>query len=419
MIPFQSSKQQYRCNTTRQNPKNRECDGLLRLAAVCVELSKHMQTIRTGLCLVASLLFVSCKTSKPAPVRASTSISLDKTAVKLGDEIRINLTRPLQGWSGEATINTFRATLPIDSQNNVVRATRENGFSTLAPTEICVALKDAAGRDVTVSNRCVRVSVSSPLYHLQPESGSVSSSGGSGRIEVEAPPQEEVNLGNVPDWITAAKVPKLGVDEIRYEVAENPSYKVRSAAIMIGDARFELTQWGSPYVSIPFTADFTTVPIAVWELVGSELKIGKSHDAPPEWVLDDQPNQNATVAVSRDGPSGKSALIVERPLNSHYAWMTMVCLPGIRTEDGGKYTVSVWLKAEFAAQIGLEFGQRTDPHDNCGLFQLVDAGTDWKQVKAHFKASGRNCGADNNRFMIQAGRVLGKLWISGFTLTKE
>jgi hypothetical protein len=99
--------------------------------------------------------------------------------------------------------------------------------------------------------------------------------------------------------------------------------------------------------------------------------------------------------------------------------MTMVCLPGIRTEDGGKYTVSVWLKAEFAAQIGLEFGQRTDPHDNCGLFQLVDAGTDWKQVKAHFKASGRNCGADNNRFMIQAGRVLGKLWISGFTLTKE
>lgn len=351
--------------------------------------------------------------------RASTTISLDKTVLKLGDEIRISTDRLAPGWSGEATIDTTRGRVPIDSKNSVVRATRDNGFSVVAPTEICVYLHDSAGREITVSNECVRVNVSEPVFDVQPERANINADGGPGRFQFHGPPGQEVEIRDVPEWLTLHKGGRFEKDVIRYDVAKNSSYKPRSTALAIGDAKFELTQWGSPYVLIPFTADFSKAPIRVWELPAAELKLAKSPDTPPRWVLDDQPNQHATVRASADGPSGESALVVERPLPASEAWKTMIWLPGIRTEPSARYKVALWLKAEHPEQIGLEFGQRTDPHATCGVFQWVDAATDWKEFTVDFKASGQNCGADNNRFAIHAGRVGGKLWISNFSLTRE
>jgi len=99
--------------------------------------------------------------------------------------------------------------------------------------------------------------------------------------------------------------------------------------------------------------------------------------------------------------------------------MTLLCLPGIEVKEGGRYNASMWLKAEIASPVGVEFGQRTDPHSNCGLFEILIVPTDWKQITVHFRAAGHACGADNNRLAIHAGKVLGKLWISDFSLTRE
>jgi len=77
---------------------------------------------------------------------------------------------------------------------------------------------------------------------------------------VRAPQEENWSLGSVPDWITVTKEVIAGIETVfHYQAAENHSYKHRSAAIAIGDAKFELTQWGSPYVAVPFSADFTKV----------------------------------------------------------------------------------------------------------------------------------------------------------------
>jgi len=227
-------------------------------------------------------------------------------------------------------------------------------------------------------------------------------------------------IGAAPDWIKLEKEDRAGFGpEIRYTVAENGSYKARSAAITIGDAVFGVTQSGSPYVPIPFSADFSKPPIPVWEVRTGDLQAGTSHDQPPQWVLDDQPGQHATVKTSREGPSGASALVLDRPFPANETWKTLIWLPGILAKPDLRYKVSVWLKAENPARVGLDFGQRTDPPSNCGLFQLFNVGPDWKQFSAVLKAAGPRCDADNNRLSIHAGRVFGKLWISGLTVANE
>ena len=122
----------------------------------------------------------------------------NEQTVRLGDEVYIILSRPPQGWSGEATVNAFRGRFPIDSKNSVVRATRESGFTTFTPSEICVTLKDAAGNEIPVANQCVHINVTSPVFRLVPESDTVKADGGSGRIEVQAPSGQEWAIGTFP-----------------------------------------------------------------------------------------------------------------------------------------------------------------------------------------------------------------------------
>jgi hypothetical protein len=397
---------------------------------VRVELLKPMHNIRAylpqvpfrrlSICILSCLLVCSCRTPKPGNRQIAASVVLDKTEVKLGDEIHITPDRPLPGWSGEVTVNAFNSRLPVDSKNNAIRVTNDNGFVLVAPNDVCIALKDAKGENIRMANECSHVIVIAPAFNLKPYRDTVNANGGSNEISLKVPRDQELKLGDVPDWVKLKIEPGLGPDPvIRYRVDENKSYKARSAAIMIGDARFDLTQWGSPYVEIPFRADFTKPPIPTWELAAGELKAAKSHEAPPAWILDNQPNEEATVHSSAEGPSGNAAFVVERNLPSADAWKTMIWLPGIRTQQGGGYKASIWLKAEFPVSIGLEFGQRNAPYANCGIFQWVDVAPAWKQFTVRFRATHAACGPENNRFSIHAGRVLGKLWIADFSLVGE
>jgi hypothetical protein len=176
----------------------------------------------------------------------------------------------------------------------------------------------------------------------------------------------------VPDWITVTKEVIAGIETVfHYQAAENHSYKHRSAAIAIGDAKFELTQWGSPYVAVPFLRRLHQ---------SSDTRLGNARRR-----IENREISRRTVEV----------------------------------KEGGRYSASMSLKAEIESPVGVEFGQRTDPHSNCGLFEILSVPTDWKQITVHFRAAGHACGADNNRLAIHAGKVLGKLWISDFSLTKE
>ena len=111
-----------------------------------------------------------------------------------------------------------------------------------------MSLKDAAGKARRVANERINVTVATRQFQLDPESDTVNANGRAGQINVKAPAgKEEWTAGGWPDWVTFQKEPGYGNESvIRYQVAENDSYKARSAAIAIGDAKFELTQWGSP-----------------------------------------------------------------------------------------------------------------------------------------------------------------------------
>ena len=66
---------------------------------------EHMRHTRLKTCSsLAGLVLWSCSPSKHASPPPVTSISLDRTSVTLGDEIDRTLTRAVQGWSGEATV---------------------------------------------------------------------------------------------------------------------------------------------------------------------------------------------------------------------------------------------------------------------------------------------------------------------------
>lgn len=349
-----------------------------------------------------------------------TSVLLDRDTAKLGQEIRIVPAAGVSDWSGEAAVNTTHK-FPLLAHANGISVTRKNGFSTLTPTEICVSLKDRAGKEIRVNPPCLRLTVSEPMFVVQPLGDLVGANGGSGRIQIRAPSKAAWSPGGAPDWVTLSVDLTNSLESvIQYKVAPNRSKELRRASMSIGDSGFELSQSGSPYVDVPYTADLNQPPIPVWEVPDLELKTGRSDGAPPRWVLDNQPGQGATVRVAAsDAPQGGSAYVVERPPPEAELWKTQVWLPGIRTEEGGKYAVRLWLKSDNPTEVALEIAPREAPFRRCGLFEQMKTTAEWKEFTFHFQGVGGSCRAETNRIALQCGRVSGKLWISGFSLTKQ
>src|SRR6476661_3380187 len=79
------------------------------------------------------------------------SVKVDRTVVKLGDEIQITTDRVPNRWSGQITVNNFSTRFPIHSAVYRLRATRQNGFTTSAPTDLLVSLKNPAGGDIPIA----------------------------------------------------------------------------------------------------------------------------------------------------------------------------------------------------------------------------------------------------------------------------
>jgi hypothetical protein len=120
--------------------------------------------------------------------------------------------------------------------------------------------------------------------------------------------------------------------------------------------------------------------------------------------------------MTPEAPKGGKSLAIEKQADPR-AWATQIVLPSIAVKMETTYKVSLWMKATKPGPVALAFGQKAAPYDNCGLMQTFAVTKDWAQYSVPFRVKGKGCEATNNRLMIQAGQIGGKLWIANFKLT--
>ena len=246
-------------------------------------------------------------------------------------------------------------------------------------------------------------------FHIAPEKDSVGAAGGWGRIYVTAPAGSRWRVNGAPDWIKfAGGVTGDGNVALSFQADENDSNEYRSAEIAIGKETFEVSQPRSSYIFIPLQERFAESP-AFWDT---------DADARSRWVLANLTGARARAGITTDGPAGKNSLVIEKQADKN-PWETMLYVPRIKTDPGAKYRLSLWLKAESPSKVWLTFGQRTEPYHDCGLDQVVEVSPAWKEVALPFQVKGEGCGADNNRLLIQIGKITGRLWLSQLLLTRE
>jgi hypothetical protein len=110
---------------------------------------------------IALLLGVGCQKDSRGERnrRIQATVLLDKTTVQLGDDLEIRITGVPAGWSGTMWVNSGRHVFYLPSTRYVLKATRENGFSVWAPTEIYFFLKDRQFADIPIAHSVLTVRV--------------------------------------------------------------------------------------------------------------------------------------------------------------------------------------------------------------------------------------------------------------------
>jgi hypothetical protein len=110
---------------------------------------------------IALLLGVGCHKDSRGERnrRMQATVLLDKTTVQLGDDLEIRITGVPAGWSGTMWVNSGRHRFELLSTRYVLKATRENGFSVWAPTEIYFFLKDRQFTDIPITHSVLTVRV--------------------------------------------------------------------------------------------------------------------------------------------------------------------------------------------------------------------------------------------------------------------
>jgi len=242
----------------------------------------------------------------------------------------------------------------------------------------------------------------------------VNSQGGTGEIDVKAPPGFAWSVLGLPSWIAITHgAAGTGDGRVEYRIPENTSNQVRLAAFSIGDTTFEISQKRSPVIDVPFVENFRLPPIDVWDIPPKDPGSG-----PIQWVLDSQKGEETTMEVKAEGPDGGPSLLLERPQPASEAWRSQIYIRHINLRPGNEYAATLWLKAQPPGLVWLWLGQDTAPYHPCGLSEHMQATTVWTLQTVRFRSDGKGCGAENNRFAIQAGAISGKLWISKFSLVR-
>jgi hypothetical protein len=337
-------------------------------------------------------------------------VSIDKTAVKLGDEVHIKVDQVPAGWSGEVRINGLRH-FPISSKLYALRVTNDNGFDIFPANQVVVTVKDRATQASDEAQ--FQIIAQRPMLTLTPDGDAVWEFSHSGQIEVTGPADKPWSVKGVPDWITITQGQSgVGSGTVAYTVQPTNSAEGRSATLEIGDAFFSITQDGATSVRMPYTEQFTTLPSPVWLM-------DKTGHAPTPWVMEDPDKVMASTKLTSDGPNGSKSLLLNRSAAQREAWKGQMYLTRIQTQPGRNYKVSLALKAENPALAWIAFEQRAAPYSSCGFSEKMWVPEVWHDYTFRFQEKGQKCGAENNRLTIRYGTIAGKLWISKFSLSES
>ncbi len=344
-------------------------------------------------------------------------VALDKTVVKMGEEIQIHTEQVPVGWSGELLVNSLRH-FQFESRLYRLKASVDNGFNPEGPTKLYILLTDPTGSQIPVTNGGhFSIVVAPSAVILDRRSRNVEAEGVSSHLSVTASPGYHWSVGGVPSWIKIGSgIEGSGNGTISYTVEENTTNEARSARLTVGDAAFEVSQLHPPEIQLPYHDNFhySATPPPVWSLI----KKGGTMESPVHWVLDEQPGLRSIMSIEPKAPKGGNSLLIQKHADPRH-WAAQLFLPGIKMQEGGTYRVSAWMKAENPGSVAIAFGQKSAPFRTCGLDHVFSVSKNWTELTVPFRVTGQGCDASNNRLLIEVGQIDGKVWIANFSLAQS
>ncbi len=361
-------------------------------------------------------------TSGGTPIRSDlpmAKITLEKTTVKMGQELQIHVDQVPDGWSGELEVNSLR-NFRLSSKLYRLKANQKNGFNPVAGNDLFFLLTDLKGRQIPVPNQGhFRVSVTPASVTLDREGRNVAPEGLSSSFTVTAAPGYQWSVSGVPDWVRInSGASGTGKGTVAFTVLENLGNRSRTASLAVGDANFDLAQSRPVLIQIPFhdTFQYSAPPAAIWTLNGQDTTI--PDESLPRWTWDEQPGQHTVISIVPEGPTpGENSMLLQKPQDDSRPWGSQIFLPAIKVRVGAEYKVSTWMKAENPGWVTLGFGESRAPYTQCGLTEVVRVKEGWAEYTERFRVNSAKCEGGNNRFAIQAGKIHGKLWIANFQIS--
>jgi len=110
--------------------------------------------------------------------------------------------------------------------------------------------------------------------------------------------------------------------------------------------------------------------------------------------------------------------MLERAGGETENWKTRLSLLRIDLLLGRKYRAAVWMKAERPAQVWMTLLSESEPSHVCGFSAAVPVTTVWSEFHVEFRVA-EACGANDSRFVLETGKIVGRLWVAKFSLAES
>jgi hypothetical protein len=250
-------------------------------------------------------------------------------------------------------------------------------------------------------------------FSMAPASDSIPARGGTGYLYITAPPAYSWSLRDVPAWIRVRNATSTGDGIVTYEIDQNTTNVRRSAVMAVDKLAFSITQPRSATTYVPFSGAFGESVAPIWEL--SDPDLNSTVDPPSQWALDDQSRRGAKALLERG--NGIQALVLDKPAPATESWKTRISLLRIGFLPGRQYRAVVSMKAENSAPVWLTLRRGAPPYEGCGLSEAVPVTRIWADFSVDFRVP-ETCNAGNDRFDLEAGKIVGRLWVANFRLTE-
>jgi hypothetical protein len=253
-------------------------------------------------------------------------------------------------------------------------------------------------------------------FSVAPNGDAVPARGGAGRLYVTAPPSYSWSLQNVPEWIRIKDGAGTGDGIVSYEVMENRTNFRRTATFAVGNLTFSVTQPRSATTHVPYSGEFLEAVESLW--IREPADPNSIVDPPGQWALEDQSGQGAHVVLTGETAAGMRGLMLERAGGETENWKTRLSLLRIDLLLGRKYRAAVWMKAERPAQVWMTLLSESEPSHVCGFSAAVPVTTVWSEFHVEFRVA-EACGANDSRFVLETGKIVGRLWVAKFSLAES